>query len=77
MPRDREPETQAAVAPRGHRGTLTEPLEEFGQELGKDAHAGVGDGDFGVVRALQTVTLTVPPLGVNLIAFETRFQTIC
>ena len=75
---DREPEAEAAVRARGRAVRLPEALEDVGQELRRDALAGVADARARRWRRrARARTPTVPPRGVNLIAFESRFQITC
>ena len=75
---DRQAEAEAAVVARGGGVGLAEAVEDVGQELGGDALAGVAHGDFDVrIDALEQRPRRWPPLGVNLMALESRFQTTC
>ena len=76
---DREAEAEAAVAPRAAGVLLAEPLEDVRQEFGGDADAGVGRRRISTLAPARASarTPTCPPCGVNLTAFESRFQTIC
>ena len=57
---------------------LAEALEHMRQELGRDAGAGVGDAEPTLrARRARARSVTWPPSGVNLIAFDSRFHTIC
>ena len=56
---------------------LLEAAEDTRQELGLDPDPGVTHFDLGWPSADSSRTLMRPPMGVNLIAFTARFQTIC
>ena len=75
---DGEPEPEPAVRRVMVRVGLAEAVEDVGQELGRDALARVAD-----LRSRRgrrrppSGTSTRPPAGVNLMAFDSRFQTTC
>ena len=74
---DGQPQAEPGVPPRGRSVGLAEAVEDVGQEFGLDADAGVDDADLDMrVDPLQQ-DLDLPPLGVNLTALASRFQTTC
>ena len=74
----REPEAQSAVAAARRRIGLPEAIEHVWQELGRDALAGVADGQArrSAPRARARSRID-PPDSVNFIAFDSRFQITC
>ena len=75
---ERQPEAEAAAAPIERAVGLRERLEDAGEHLRRDAHAGIRDGDRRhTSRSRPSPTSTRPPLGVNLSAFASRLPTAC
>ena len=56
---------------------LAEALEHVRQERRRDARAGVADHDLDVAAGAAQPHAHPPPVGVNLTAFDSRFQTTC
>ena len=74
---DRQPEPETAVAARRRAVGLAEAIEHVRQERAVDADAGVGDLDANAVADRSARDEMRPPAGVNLTAFDSRFQSTC
>ena len=77
VPHDREAEAEAAVRARHAAVGLTEAIEDVRQELRGDADAGVGTRSRRAPSIRDEAISTRPPAGVNLTAFDSRFQMTC
>ena len=72
------PESQAALRAREALVPLAEAIERIRQEVGVEPGAGVGDRDSRTpIAPRRALTAMRPPAGVNLTAFDSRFQRIC
>ena len=73
---EREADAESFVDACRGRVLVRERLEHVRQKLAVDALAGVLERSSTTPSVRDSETVTWPPMGVNLIAFETRFEAI-
>jgi hypothetical protein len=74
---NRQTKSQPSVAPRAAAISLAETLENVRQKIGCDALTRVNHLHLRIRAGAFEAHLTWPPLGVNLMALESRFHTTC
>ncbi len=78
LPGNGQPEAGALETPGVRAVALLEGREDRLAPLGRDAGAGVGDGEAEpVVRDVRSTETQTPPCSVNLIALPARFKSTC
>ena len=78
MPHDRQAEAEASMRPLRRHVGLTERVEQAREKLRRNSDARVADGEHGArPHPAPCRSTPCPPSGVNLIAFESRFQKTC
>ena len=77
MSRQREAEAKSVLRLAHRRCVLPERLEQIRKEVGRDAGAGVGHDDAHPASSVATSIVIRPPCGVNLTAFDSRFENTC
>ena len=77
MSRQREAEAKSVLRLAHRRCVLPERLEQIRKEVGRDAGAGVGHDDAHPGVFGSDLDRDPPPCGVNLTAFDSRFENTC